>query len=182
MQATAIVDVLGVVESVAPETSITRKDGSEARTRGFVIRDDSQRSIEVTRCNKLSGNAILFYFNTFICWFSHSTSPEPQVTLWGAFASDPGNQLEAEVANHPIVAIKAARVGEFNGKNLSTIGTSVVTMNPDIPDAGALRQWCVSVPSDYPAIINIDIFVVLISIVIRMIFSNIIIVIIINIA
>ncbi len=67
MQATAIVDVLGVVESVAPETSITRKDGSEARKRGLVIRDDSQRSIEVTRCVEFSGSDVGFLRLRSVC-------------------------------------------------------------------------------------------------------------------
>ena len=42
---------------------------------------------------------------------------------------------------HPILAVKSARVGDFNGKSLSTIGTSQISVDPDIPDAGRLRHW-----------------------------------------
>ena len=47
---------------------------------------------------------------------------------------------------HPVLAVKAARVGDFNGKSLSTISTSRLTMDPpDLPEAGNLRNWCVAV-------------------------------------
>ena len=42
------VDVAGVVESVGGVTSITRRDGSEARKRAVVLRDESGASIELT--------------------------------------------------------------------------------------------------------------------------------------
>ena len=40
-----------------------------------------------------------------------------------------------------MVAIKTARVGDFNGKTLSTLSTSLVDVDPDIPEAGRLRNW-----------------------------------------
>jgi len=103
------VDILGVVDSVGPETSITRRDGQEARKRSIIIKDDTQRSIELT--------------------------------LWGQYCTNPGDRLEMEVGRHPILAVKGARVGDFNGKNLSTVNSSVVNVDPDIPEAGALRHW-----------------------------------------
>ena len=39
---------LGVVESVGDWTTITRRDGGEAKKRSVVVRDPSARSIEVT--------------------------------------------------------------------------------------------------------------------------------------
>ena len=42
---------------------------------------------------------------------------------------------------HPIVAIKNAKVGDYNGRTLSTTSSSSVTLDPDIPEAGHLRQW-----------------------------------------
>lgn len=69
--------------------------------------------------------------------------PCVQCTLWGAFAANPGHQLE-ELLNggaHPVVAIKSARVGDFSGKNLSTVGSSMVEIDPDVPQAGSLRHW-----------------------------------------
>ena len=48
-----------------------------------------------------------------------------------------------ESGGHPVVAIKTARVGDFNGKTLSTLGTSLVDIDPDVPEAGVLRSWWV---------------------------------------
>lgn len=65
------------------------------------------------------------------------------MTLWGDFTQNPGNQLEAAVQNgqKPVLAVKSARVGDFNGKSLSTLGSSSVVVEPDRPEAGFLRTW-----------------------------------------
>ncbi|EFN70726.1 Replication protein A 70 kDa DNA-binding subunit [Camponotus floridanus] len=58
------------------------------------------------------------------------------VALWGKEAED------FDGFNNPILAIKGARVGEFNGgKNLSLINSSVLKKDPDIPEAHKLRKW-----------------------------------------
>jgi replication factor A1 len=58
-------------------------------------------------------------------------SPENalQITLWGDFASNPGDMLESAASQgvHPVLAVKNGRVGDFNGKNLSTLATSDVS-------------------------------------------------------
>lgn len=52
------------------------------------------------------------------------------LTLWGKEAED------FDGFNNPILAIKGARVGEFNGgKNLSLINSSVLKKDPDLPEA-----------------------------------------------
>lgn len=52
------------------------------------------------------------------------------VTLWGKQAED------FDGSNNPILAIKGARVGEFNGgKNLSLMNSSVLEKDPDLPEA-----------------------------------------------
>ncbi|EZA51712.1 Replication protein A 70 kDa DNA-binding subunit [Ooceraea biroi] len=58
------------------------------------------------------------------------------VTLWGKQAED------FDGSNNPIIAIKAARVGEFNGgKSLSLFTSSVLEKDPDLPEAHRLRGW-----------------------------------------
>ncbi|XP_012231039.1 replication protein A 70 kDa DNA-binding subunit [Linepithema humile] len=58
------------------------------------------------------------------------------VTLWGKQAED------FDGSNNPILAIKQARVSEFNGgKSLTIFNTSVVTKDPDLPEAHKLRGW-----------------------------------------
>ncbi|KAF8055656.1 RPA1A [Scenedesmus sp. PABB004] len=110
-EAGGVVDVVGVLESAAPWGLITRKDGSETRKRNLVIRDDSGCSVEVT--------------------------------LWDKFVHAPGDALEAAAASggHPVVAIKGARVGDFNGKSLSTLSSSTVLLDPERPETAALRNW-----------------------------------------
>ena len=48
-----------------------------------------------------------------------------------------------EQGSHPVLAVKTARVGDFNGKTLSTLNTSMLNLDPDIPEAGRLRNWYV---------------------------------------
>jgi replication factor A1 len=107
-----VLDIIGVVESVAEPAEITRKDGTQVSKRGVNIRDDSGRSIELT--------------------------------LWGGYVDSTGNEMAAAVGSgrHPIVAVKQARVGDYNGKTLSTIASSTIVIDPvDESKAGALRSW-----------------------------------------
>ena len=63
--------------------------------------------------------------NTMVC-----------LTLWGTEAED------FDGSNNPVVAVKGARIGEFNGgKNLSTLSSTVMQVDPDIPEAHRLRGW-----------------------------------------
>lgn len=108
----ATVDVLGVVDSIMDWSTITKKDGTETQKRSLTIRDDSGRSIELT--------------------------------LWGNYVHEPGTQLQQEVSQgrHPVVAVKSARVGDFNGKTVSTISSSTIMVDPvDVPEAAKLRAW-----------------------------------------
>jgi replication factor A1 len=59
-----------------------------------------------------------------------------RVTLWGAQAEN-----FHDAGNNPIIAIKGARVSDYNGRTLSTSGSSTVAMNPDIKEAYELRGW-----------------------------------------
>ena len=52
------------------------------------------------------------------------------LTLWGTQAE------EFNRSDNPVLAIKGARIGEFNGgKNLSTLSSTVIQIDPDIPAA-----------------------------------------------
>ena len=64
--------------------------------------------------------------------------------MWGNFVMDPGAGLEADVlaGRNPIIAVKNTRVSDFNGKTLSTLNSSSVDVDPDVPEAGQLRAWC----------------------------------------
>ena len=104
-------DVVGVVLSCDAAVTIQRRDGTDTQKRTVSIKDDSNASIELT--------------------------------LWGSYVQDPGAQLEADLqqGRHPVVAIKAARVGDYQGKTLGTISSTTLLVDPDIPEAGRLRNW-----------------------------------------
>ena len=58
---------------------------------------------------------------------------------------------------HPVLTIKGARVGDFNGKSLSTVSSSIVATDPDIPECHELQQWYASSPNVIPCtMINSD--------------------------
>ncbi|TDL24921.1 replication factor-A protein 1 [Rickenella mellea] len=58
-----------------------------------------------------------------------------RVTLWGKQAE------QYEHHDQPVVAFKGVRVGDFGGRSLSMISTSMMNANPDIPEAHALKGW-----------------------------------------
>ncbi|GLC43682.1 hypothetical protein PLESTM_001504100 [Pleodorina starrii] len=111
-EAGSMVDIIGLVETCDAWQSITRRTGEETQKRSMVVRDDSGRSIEVT--------------------------------LWGPLVNNPGDQIEQMVRQgaRPVLAAKALRVGDFNGKTLSTISASTLRIDPmDLPAAQRLRNW-----------------------------------------
>ncbi|XP_071690614.1 replication protein A 70 kDa DNA-binding subunit B-like [Rutidosis leptorrhynchoides] len=63
------------------------------------------------------------------------------VTLWNALATDLGQKLLDMADDSPIVAIKSLRVSDFSGVSLSTVGKSIIEINPDTPDSQKLRSW-----------------------------------------
>jgi len=56
-------------------------------------------------------------------------------TLWGKQAED------FEGTDNPVVLIKGAKLGDYNGRNLSVGGNATFQVNPDIPIAHSLRGW-----------------------------------------
>ena len=62
-------------------------------------------------------------------------------TLWGKMAE------QYEDSNHPILAIKGAKVGDYGGRSLSSGFDSFMELNPDVPYGHKLRGWYDSVGS-----------------------------------
>lgn len=60
---------------------------------------------------------------------------ECRLTLWGDKA-----QADTSLVDH-ILAFKAVRVGDYNGKNLSVGNNSSFEVDPDIPDAHELYHY-----------------------------------------
>ncbi|XP_066593347.1 replication protein A 70 kDa DNA-binding subunit-like [Prorops nasuta] len=58
------------------------------------------------------------------------------LTLWRSQAR------EFNGSNNPVVAVKGASVREFNGrKSITLFNSSVIQIDPDIPEAHKLREW-----------------------------------------
>jgi len=120
-----VTDVLGVVTTFNDvQHTVKRSTGQEFVKRDINIVDDSNVMVS----NLLNEHISIFYYYErinnflFICQVS--------VTLWGKQAED------FDGSNNPIIAIKGARIGEFNGgKNLSLLNSSVLEKDPDLPEA-----------------------------------------------
>ncbi|RWW21335.1 hypothetical protein BHE74_00010527 [Ensete ventricosum] len=106
-----MVDVIGIVVSINPLISIMRKNGTETNKQTLQLKDMSGRIVEMT--------------------------------LWGKFCSVEGQQLQhmCDSGVCPVLAIKTGRVSDFNGKSVTTIGSSQLFINPDFPEAHRLRDW-----------------------------------------
>ncbi|SJL00911.1 related to Replication factor A protein 1 [Armillaria ostoyae] len=59
-----------------------------------------------------------------------------RLTLWGKQAEQ--YQYESE---QPVIAFKGVRVGDFGGRSLSMVSSSMMSVNPDMDEAFALRGW-----------------------------------------
>ncbi|XP_076941142.1 replication protein A 70 kDa DNA-binding subunit A-like [Bidens hawaiensis] len=117
-----IIDIIGVVYSIKPSSSIMKKDNTETLKQTLCLKDKSGRSVEVT--------------------------------LWGNFCNKEGQTLQnmCDSGTFPVLAIKAARVGEFNGKNVGTISTSQLFIEPDFPEGRELKTWYDNVGKNTPSI------------------------------
>lgn len=111
MENSSVMDVIGVVFYISPTTSIMKKNGTETQKRALQLKDMSGCSVELT--------------------------------LWGNFCHEEGQQLQntCDSGAFPVVAVKAARVGEFNGKVLGTMFNSQLFIEPDCPEAYRLKEW-----------------------------------------
>ena len=114
MDIDAIVDLLAVVTSVSPCFTLMRKNGSEVQKRVLQLKDMSGCSVDIT--------------------------------FWGDFCNAEGQQLQSlcESGSNPILALKSGRVGEYNGRIVGTISSSLLKINPDFSDAERLRQWYIT--------------------------------------
>ncbi|KAI3685030.1 hypothetical protein L6452_34261 [Arctium lappa] len=105
-----LVDIIGVVQNVAPTMSIRRKiDNETIPKRDIIIADATKKTVVVS--------------------------------LWNVLATDIGQKLLDMADESPIVAIKSLRVSDFQGVSLSTLGKSIIEINPDIPESKKLRSW-----------------------------------------
>ena len=84
--------------------------------------------------SKKTGNQ-LYKRDVFLCDASGS---EVALTLWG----DKAQEDEAQWSGNPVLAIKKAKISEYmSGISLGTLQTSMLTLNPEIPEKDNLMSW-----------------------------------------
>ncbi|KAJ3695569.1 hypothetical protein LUZ60_000946 [Juncus effusus] len=107
----SIIDLVGIVTVVNPSVTILRKNGMETQKRVINLKDNSNKSVELT--------------------------------LWGEFCNREGRDLQLAVdsATFPVVAIKAGKVSDFNGKSVGTIHSTQIFINPDLSETRDLKSW-----------------------------------------
>ncbi|KAF8107604.1 hypothetical protein N665_0119s0067 [Sinapis alba] len=136
METNSIIDVIGVVSSISPTGTIMKKIGTETQKRSLQLKDMSGRSVEVT--------------------------------MWGNFCNAEGQKLQSlcDSGGFPVLAVKAGRISEFNGKAVSTIGSSQLFIEPDLAEARKLKEWferegrsapCISISREFSGSGRVDI-------------------------
>ncbi|KAG2615930.1 hypothetical protein PVAP13_3NG060209 [Panicum virgatum] len=111
IEVNSIVDLVGIVTSVCPSATLTRKDGSETQKRTLQLKDMSGRSVEVTLWGKFCD------------------------------AEGQKLQSLCDSGLNPVLALKSVRVTEFNGRSVSTISSTQLKIDPDFPEADKLQHW-----------------------------------------
>ena len=61
------------------------------------------------------------------------------LTVWGEKAVRIGDEMRGK--DHPVVFAKGCRLGDYNGRSLSTAGSSLVEIDPNHPRTAELRAW-----------------------------------------
>lgn len=136
MESNSIIDVIGIVSSISPTGAIMKKNRTETQKRALQLKDMSGRSVEVT--------------------------------MWGNFCNAEGQRLQSlcDSGGFPVLAVKAGRISEFNGKAVSTIGSSQLFIEPDFVEAQKLKEWferegrnvpCISISREFSGNGRVDV-------------------------
>ena len=106
-----MVDLIGLVSSILPASTIRKKDGFGTSRRTVFLRDTSCFSIDVTLCSH------------------HCHTKGSHVA--SLYSSDPP----------PVLAIKGVRLTDYNGKTIESVPSSTILINPDIEETHRLQKW-----------------------------------------
>ncbi|KAJ3687738.1 hypothetical protein LUZ61_016902 [Rhynchospora tenuis] len=104
-----ILDVIGVVTSISPASTVRKRNGSETMKRTLQLKDMSGRSVELT------------------LWGNFVSSEGQQL------------QSICDSGQFPILAVNGARVYDFNGKSVSSIPGSELFVEPDCAETHDLE-------------------------------------------
>ncbi|KAH9300853.1 hypothetical protein KI387_012436 [Taxus chinensis] len=124
--AKSTIDLLAVALSITAPSTIRKSDSTFSHKRTVVLSDNSALCIEAT--------------------------------LWGAFSDNEGKLLSelcaTQTSIRPVLAIKRAKTTTFKGTTLATGPNTQIFIDPDIPEAHALRAWFTLLASTtaYPSV------------------------------
>ncbi|KAH9320205.1 hypothetical protein KI387_021974, partial [Taxus chinensis] len=124
--AKSTIDLLAIALSITAPSTIRKSDNTFSHKRTVVLSDNSALCIEAT--------------------------------LWGAFSDNEGKLLSelcaTQTSIRPVLAIKRAKTTTFKGTTLATGPNTQIFIDPDIPEAHALRAWFTSLTSTtaYPSV------------------------------
>ena len=63
------------------------------------------------------------------------------LTLWGEKAERVGDEIKAHHNQSVVLFVKGCRIGDYNGRTLSTSGSSLVEIDPNHPKCAQLKSW-----------------------------------------
>eukprot|EP00960_Hanusia_phi_P056962 763411-Hanusia_phi.AAC.1 len=107
--------------------------------------EKSQSSREGTAANKKAREMFHWWINPAKQSASPCKSLGSKIFLDSPTANRWDNHAEefdtSHATNHSILAVRGARVSDYNGCSLSTLRSSMLQINPDTPEAKDLREW-----------------------------------------
>ena len=106
-----MVELVGLVISVSPTSTIRKRDGVETIGRTIGIRDMSGYSIDIS------------------LWGEHFQIEGYELANLRGLPTSPA------------VEIKGGRVTDFNGKTIGTISNTTIFINPNIEETLASQKW-----------------------------------------
>uniref|UniRef100_A0A2N9G3A3 TIR domain-containing protein n=1 Tax=Fagus sylvatica TaxID=28930 RepID=A0A2N9G3A3_FAGSY len=113
----SILDIIGIVISVNPSMPIMKKNGMETQRRILNLKDGSGKSVELT--------------------------------LWGEFCNREGQQLQEMIDSgvFPVLAVKAGKINDFNGKSIESFSATQLFINPVLlPKSLQLQEDILAIP------------------------------------
>ncbi|KAK2492948.1 hypothetical protein MC885_014553 [Smutsia gigantea] len=131
----SLVDIIGICKSYEDATKITVKSNNrEISKRNIYLMDMSGKVVSAT----LWGEDVSTCIEQSVHVHNSQDIKSCEVTLYLVFL------LQADRfdgSRQPVMAIKGARVSDFGGRSLSVLSSSMIIVNPDIPEAYKLRGW-----------------------------------------
>ena len=124
------VDIIGVCKSAGEvQNLVARTSGRELKKRDLLLVDQTDACVSEVYTNL---DPFLMDRLLYVC----RVNVQVTFTLWGTQAE------EFDGSTMPVVAVKGARVTEFNGgKSVGMGGNATMQLNPDIDNSHKLRGW-----------------------------------------